>query len=100
MSLREHTPTSSGLTTPAAFAGVMTLSLKHVEPSFGRLYGYNPQDNLLVRINIADGVAHCYNLLSIFIRNLDVVTILLKLFFDAHHQLDQIERVGVQIFDE
>src|SRR6187455_1759317 len=45
--------------------------------------------------DVADCLAHSGDLLGVLVRDLD-----LELFFERHHQLDRIERIGTEVIDE
>src|SRR5687767_968327 len=55
----------------------------------------NGSSGLAAIRDVADGLAHSGDLLGVFVRNLD-----LELFFESHHQLDCIERIGAEVIDE
>src|SRR5277367_5196266 len=49
----------------------------------------------LLRLDIVDGILHGRDLLGVLIRNVEV-----ERFFERHHQLDYIKRVGAEIIDK
>ena len=46
-------------------------------------------------VDVVDGVLHCPDLLGIFVGDLGA-----ELFLEAHDQLDEVQRIGVQIVNE
>src|SRR5690554_3742338 len=50
---------------------------------------------LRVRVNVVDGFLYSGDLLGFFVRNFS-----LEFFFQSHDQLNGVQRVGTQIFDE
>src|SRR5437867_12852141 len=55
----------------------------------------SPEGALLVRRDVVDGLADGLNLLSVLVGDLDP-----ELIFELHDQLDEVERVGVEILLE
>src|SRR5690606_38340771 len=48
-----------------------------------------------VRLDVVDGLLHRGDLLGVFVRDFA-----LELFFQGHHQLDGVERIGAEVIDE
>src|ERR1044072_8708063 len=49
----------------------------------------------LVLIDVIVRIAHALNFLCVFVGNLDA-----EFFFETHHQLDRVERVGAEVIDK